>query len=133
MTAKRKSCPSPRPLAADSEQGFILVAVLWILAALAALASVYAVYIANTAMAARAYDHRLQAQALITAGLELTAFRLIGFDDANRPSSGAFTFRIGRVQDICVEFHSEGARIDLNMAPKPLLSGLLRGAWRKAQ
>jgi general secretion pathway protein K len=104
--------------------GFILVAVLWILAALAALASIYAAYIGNTAMSARSYDNRLQSEALITAGIELTAFQLIGFDDATRPSSGAFDFHIGGA-DIGVEFHSEGARVDLNLAPKPLLSGLL--------
>ncbi|HUZ92346.1 MAG TPA: type II secretion system protein GspK [Methylocella sp.] len=110
--------------------GFILVAVLWMLAALAALASVYAAYIANTAMSARAYDNRLQIEALVTAGLELTAFRLIGFDDATRPSSGAFDFQMGG-SDIGVEFHSEGARIDLNLAPKPLLSGLLAALGAK--
>jgi len=110
--------------------GFILVAVLWILAALAALASVYAVYIANTAISARAYDHRLQTEALVTAGLELTAYRLIGFDDNSRPSSGAFAFQIGG-SDIGVEFRSEGARIDLNLAPKPLLSGLLAALGAK--
>ncbi len=130
--AKRKRLLMRRPdvkatLGAD---GFILVAVLWILAALAALASVYAVYIANTAISARAYDNRLQTEALITAGLELTAFRVIGFDDATRPSSGAFNFQIGG-SDIGVEFHSEGARIDLNLAPKPLLSGLLAALGAK--
>jgi general secretion pathway protein K len=75
--------------------GFILVAVLWILAALAALASVYAVYIANTAISARAYDHRLQTEALVTAGLELTAYRLIGFDD--NPKFGCFRLPNWRV------------------------------------
>lgn len=116
--------------AALGADGFILVTVLWILAALAALASVYAVYIANTAISARAYDHRLQTEALVTAGLELTAYRLIGFDDNTRPSSGAFNFQIGG-SDIGVEFHSEGARIDLNLAPKPLLSGLLAALGAK--
>ncbi|MGH6801461.1 MAG: general secretion pathway protein GspK, partial [Methylocella sp.] len=103
--------------------GFIIVAVLWILAALAALAAVYAVYVANTALAARVYDSRLQTEALIAASLELTAYRLLGFDDASRPTSGAFDFQLGRSQ-VGVEFHSEGARIDLNLAPKALLSGL---------
>ena len=69
-------------LAAD---GFILVAVLWILAALAALASVYSIHIANTAGIRADSNNRLQTEALITAGLELTAFRVIGFDDATRP------------------------------------------------
>jgi general secretion pathway protein K len=108
---------------APGAEGFIIVAVLWILAALAALASIYAVYVANTALAARVYDSRLQAEALIAAGLELTAYRLIGFDDASRPTSGPFEFQLGRAY-VGVAFQSEGARIDLNLAPKPLLSGL---------
>ncbi|MGH6852581.1 MAG: general secretion pathway protein GspK, partial [Methylocella sp.] len=53
----------------------------------------------------------------------LTAYRLIGLDDASRPSSGAFDFQLGR-SHVGVEFRSEGARIDLNLAPKALLSGL---------
>lgn len=108
---------------APGADGFIIVAVLWILAALATLASVYAVYVANTALAARVYDSRLQTEALIAASLELTAYRLIGFDDASRPTSGFFDFQLGRSHGY-VEFHSEGARIDLNFALKPLLSGL---------
>jgi general secretion pathway protein K len=108
---------------APAADGFIIVAVLWILAALSALAAVYAVYVANTAMAARVYDSRLETEALITASLELTAYRLIGFDDASRPSSGAFDFQLGP-SHVGVAFRSEGARIDLNLAPKALLSGL---------
>ncbi|HUI20244.1 MAG TPA: type II secretion system protein GspK [Methylocella sp.] len=110
--------------AASKADGFIIIAVLWMLAALAALASVYALYLANTAISTRVYDHRLKSEAMVTAGLELTAYRLLGFDDASRPSSGAFDFQI-EGSHIDVEFHSEGARIDLNLAPKPLLSGLL--------
>jgi general secretion pathway protein K len=108
---------------APGRDGFIIVAVLWILAALAALASVYAVYLGNTAAAARSYDDRIHARTLITSGLELTAYRLIGFDDSSRPTSGTFGFEIGSSR-VDVEFRSEGARIDLNLAPKALLSGL---------
>ena len=108
---------------ATGADGFIIVAVLWILAALAVLASVYAEYAANTAMAARVYDSRLETEALIAAALELTAYRLIGFEDASRPTSGAFDFQLGR-SHVGVAFRSEGARIDLNLAPKALLSGL---------
>src|SRR5262249_1017998 len=108
---------------APSREGFILVAVLWILTALAALASVYAVYLANTAAAARSYDDRVQARTQIASGLELTAYRLIGFDDASRPTSGAFGFEIGRSR-VALEFPSEGAPIDLNLAHKAMLSGL---------
>src|ERR1700730_2462643 len=115
--------PRPELKNAPAADGFIIVAVLWILAALAALASVYAVYVANTAMAARVYDSRLQTEALIAAGLELTAYRLRGFEDVSRPTSGAFDFDLGR-SHVDVAFRSEGARIDLNLAPKELLSGL---------
>jgi general secretion pathway protein K len=108
---------------AAPSDGFIIVAVLWILAALAALASVYAVYVGNTAMAARSYGLRLQAHELITAAVELTAYRLVGYDDASRPTSGGFEFQLDRSR-ADVEFRSEGARIDLNLAPKELLSGL---------
>src|SRR5438874_1464725 len=115
--------PRPEHKNAPATGGFIIVAVLWILAALAALVSVYTVYVANTAMAARVYDSRLQSEALIAAGLELTAYRLIGFEDASRPTSGTFDFQLGR-SHVGVAFRSEGARIDLNLAPKALLSGL---------
>ena len=115
--------PRPELKNAPGADGFIIVAVLWILVALAALASVYAVFVANTAMTARVYDSRLETEALIAAGLELTAYRLLGFDDASRPTSGAFDFQLGR-SHVGVAFRSEGARIDLNFAPKALLSGL---------
>ncbi len=115
--------PRPDLKNAPAADGFIIVAVLWILAALATLASVYAVYAANTAIAVRMYNSRLQTEALIAAGLELTTYRLIGFDDASRPTSGAFDFQLGR-SHVGVAFRSEGARIDLNFAPKGLLSGL---------
>lgn len=113
-----------------SAQGFILVAVLWILAALAAFASVYALYVSNTAIAAHVGDDRLQAEASIAAGLELTAFRLSGLTEKDRPTSGAFTFQIGR-STVDVTFRSEGARIDLNAAPKELLAGLFAALGAK--
>ncbi len=39
--------------AADPERGFVIVAVLWILAALASLAMIFAVYLSNSAQAPR--------------------------------------------------------------------------------
>ena len=64
---------SPNSSACD---GFIIVAVLWILVALATLASIYSIYINNSALALSGMDDGLQAEALVSAGLELTAFRL---------------------------------------------------------
>jgi len=113
--------------------GFIVVAVLWILGALATLASIYAVYVIDTATAFAVHDDRLQAQALVSASLELTAHQVTAIP-ANRPSSGAFSFRMGRA-GVTVQFRSEAARIDLNNAPKELLAGLFAalGAPREAE
>jgi general secretion pathway protein K len=105
------------------DDGFIVVAVLWILAALATLASVYAVYVANTASGSRVNDDRIQAQGLVAAAIELTAYRLTAVDQELRPTRGAFSFRMGGA-NVGVEFRSEAARIDLNDAPKELLAGL---------
>lgn len=103
--------------------GFILVAVLWILGALAALSSVYAVYIANTAVAVAVNDDEVRTEALTSAALELAAYRLLAAPEERRPRHGAFDFRFGRAS-VTVEFRTEAARIDLNAASKKLLAGL---------
>jgi general secretion pathway protein K len=113
------------------ERGFIIVAVLWILFALAALASAYAVYAGNSAVAARVSSDRLQADALITAGLELTALRLLGRSADDPRSVGEFQFQMGGAA-VALRFRSEGARIDLNTAPKELLAGLFTTLGAKA-
>jgi general secretion pathway protein K len=124
---------SPNSSACD---GFIIVAVLWILVALATLASIYSIYINNSALAVSGMDDGLQAEALVSAGLELTAYRLaVSKDkdknkdndkdkdkDAQRPTRGQFVFRLGRA-NVTVNYSSETARIDLNAAPKALLAG----------
>ena len=114
--------------------GFIIVAVLWILVALATLASIYSIYINNSALAVSGMDDGLQAEALVSAGLELTAYRLAvpkdkdknkdkdNDKDAQRPTRGQFVFRLGRA-NVTVNYSSETARIDLNAAPKVLLAG----------
>ncbi len=106
-----------------AKDGFILIAVLWILAALATLASVYSVYLTKTAAASHVGDDRLQADESIRAGLELAAYQLTGLPAATRPTAGAFAVSVG-ASKIKVSYQSEGARIDLNAAPKELLAGL---------
>ncbi len=108
---------------ARGERGFIIVAVIWILVALATLASAYALYAANSAVSARLGADRLQADALISAGLELTALRLAGRSSDDPRSLGEFQFQMGGA-NVGVRYSSEGARIDLNEAPKALLAGL---------
>jgi general secretion pathway protein K len=106
-----------------TSDGFVLVAVLWILSALAALAAIYAIYVANTAMAVAGSDDAIEADALMSASVELTAYQLFGMPTQARPTRGVFDFRLGRA-NVAVEFCSEAARVDLNEAPKELLSGL---------
>lgn len=110
--------------------GFIVVAVLWLLGALSAFVSIYAVYVVNTAAHVSVHDDRFRAQELASAAVELVAHRSL--IQATRPSVGRFDFRLGQATAI-VEFSSEAGRIDLNMAPKEILAGLFAtlGAGRE--
>ena len=114
------------PHARRSQRGFIVIAVLWILAALSALVLVYLTYVTNTAVIVAGSTDRIQTEAVVTAGLELTALKLSGYTEAARPTSGTFNARVGQGRAF-VTFRSEAARIDLNLAPKGLLSGLMVG------
>jgi len=106
-----------------SQDGFILVATLWLLAALAALVVIFSQYVSSSARALRAGDETLQADALISAGTELTAYRLLRVKDEDRPKKGGFRIRLGD-DEIAVSFVTEAARIDLNAAPKELIENL---------
>jgi general secretion pathway protein K len=112
--------------ASSSEQGFVMVAVLWILMALSALAAIFAVYLSASAQALALNDATLQTEALVSAGLELTAYQLTLAGDDARPPRGSFHFRLDDA-DVLVTFTSEAARIDLNFAPKEVLTGLFAG------
>ena len=57
------------------------------------------------------------------AGIELSAYQLLAMPEQARPPQGAFTVRLARAT-IDVSFVSEGARVDLNAAPKNMLKGL---------
>jgi general secretion pathway protein K len=130
-----------------SSDGFILVAVLWIIAALAILASIFSVYLANTAVFLALNDNTIQSEALVSAALELTAYQMSApkpatnlpapapRGDANvppPPTRGDFSFRLGRAT-VAVSFVSEAARIDLNTASSELLVNLFMrlGAQRQ--
>jgi len=108
----------------SSQQGFVLVAVLWLLAALAALATIFSVYLSSSARALALNDTAVQAQALVSAGVELAAYRLQLVGEDERPTQGSFRVRLNGAE-ISVSFVSEAARVDLNAAPKELLAGLL--------
>src|SRR6202166_2671272 len=112
--------------AKSGSDGFIIVAVLWILAALATLVSIYAIYVTNSAIAVAASGDATIADPLVSAGVELTAYQLLGQTDEKRPAIGQFTAHVGAAQ-LTIAFQTEAARIDLNKAPKELLAGLLVG------
>jgi general secretion pathway protein K len=102
--------------------GFVVVAVLWLMAMLAALAATFALYIANTQAAIARHGEKLQAEALVQGGVELVAYQLT----ARRVFGlfpGRFVFRSGAAA-VNVAFRGETARIDLNRAPAELIAGL---------
>jgi general secretion pathway protein K len=132
-----------------NSDGFILVAVLWIIAALATLATIFSVYVINTATAFTVHDERLQAEGCARAAIELAVYQLTANLQGTQtsqaaqptqapqtpqaaeapqatqgaPTRGRFVFRVGNAQ-VTTDFNSETARIDLNAAPKELLAGL---------
>jgi general secretion pathway protein K len=117
-----------QPEERGGRDGFIIVAVLWILGALATLATIYAVYVIDTAVSFSVHDERLQADSLFTGSLELTA-ALLARPDA--PPNGRFNVRLGNA-DVVVDFRAENTRIDINVAPRELLAGLFVGLGARA-
>ena len=108
----------------SSERGFVIVAVLWLVAALAALAVIFSAYLSSSARAIALNDSALETEALVSAGVELAAYQLrLAREDA-RPSQGSFRTRLNG-SELAVTFVSEAARVDLNAAPKELLANLL--------
>jgi general secretion pathway protein K len=112
--------------------GFIIVAVLWILMMLAGLAAIYSAYLANTAVAVEVNDDGVQVEALASAGVELAAYQLTALQKRTRPSHGQFDIRLGHA-NVTVAYLSESARIDLNMAGKPVLAGLFTALGAQSQ
>ncbi len=119
----RAAGPSSRQRDRHREAGFVIVAVLWILAALAALVSVYSRHVIETSIGSKLGETRLEAEAAIKAGIELAAHRLIAPAEKTVPRFDSFTRKVGKAR-VEVELRSEGARVDLNLAKKPLLQGL---------
>jgi len=109
-----------------SQQGFVIVAVLWILIALSALATIFAIYLSSSARAMAIGDTALQNEALVSAGVELAAYQLLLVGEDARPAQGMFHFRMDDA-DVAVTFTSEAARIDLNFAPKDVLAAFFSG------
>ncbi|MGY3578738.1 NADPH-dependent 7-cyano-7-deazaguanine reductase QueF-like protein [Bradyrhizobium sp. USDA 4504] len=106
-----------------ANRGFVIVAVLWILLALSSLAIIFSAYLAASARALAASDLSLQTEALVSAGVELTAYQLTLTDEKTRPQQGTFHFGLDDAS-VDVTFTSEAGRLDLNYASKEMLIGL---------
>src|SRR6185369_7392244 len=114
------------PTSRTGDRGFIVIAVLWILAALSALVLIYLTFVTNTAVVVAGATDRVRTEALVQAGVELAVFQLTGRSEAVRPTSGTFNARVGAGR-VFVTFRSEAARVDLNAASRGLRSGLMVG------
>lgn len=123
--ARRMNLQSP-------SDGFILVAVLWILGALATLVSVYAVYVTSTASAAAVRNDDLAARSLVVAAVELAAQRVANAPKDQRPTRGEVAFRMGKA-NIVAGFLNEAARMDLNAASAETLAGLVAALGAKPE
>lgn len=104
-----------RGRAGGARDGFVLIAVLWILAALAGLVGAYVAYAVTLAQSSDFYLRRVASDAAISGGLELAVYDLLQTDPKARPVEGVFDYLIGdtRVQ---VRYAAESLRLDLNKA-----------------
>ena len=111
--------------------GFVVVAALWLLAALAVLATIASIYVTQSAKALAALDATAQMDMLTSAGIELAAYQLSAPATTRRPRRGRFGFRLAKC-NVTVEYLSEAARINLNMASKAMLAGLFTAVGAEA-
>jgi general secretion pathway protein K len=109
-----------------TERGFIVVAVLWMMAMIAALLLIYVNYVVHTGALAATVAQRVQSDALMRAAVELAAYQLGQSKDEERPTHGIVDTRLGTAR-LHIAFRSEGARVDLNLGSKELFVGLMQG------
>jgi general secretion pathway protein K len=101
----------------------VLVTVLWTIALCSALAMAAAVSFRSFAGIAALDRDRVQADALLTAGLEGAAGIAMGWSDTPLlDRTAGFTLSTGMVR---ADINDEGGRIDIGKAPADLLAGLL--------
>ncbi len=93
------------------------------LAALAALVVIVSQQLGSSARLLRLEDEAVEADALISAATELSAYRLLLSKEEDRPKQGAFRLTLAG-NDIAVSYVSEAARIDLNAASQEMLENL---------
>lgn len=75
--------------AVRKQDGFIIVAVLWMVAALGVLAAIFTRFALTTAIATTVHEDRLQAEAMMQAGVELAALQITATDSKARPGGNS--------------------------------------------
>jgi general secretion pathway protein K len=113
-----------------SRRGVVLVAVLWSIALLSALAMAASVTFRGFAGVLVVDRHRLQADALLTGGLEASAAAIANRGDAPlRDVEITVALASGSVRS---HLDDEGGRIDIGKAPLAVLAALLRSVGAPA-
>jgi general secretion pathway protein K len=108
----------------DARQGMVLVTVLWAMALLSALAMAAAVSFRGFSGVIALDRDRVQADALLTAGLEAAVGSIAGLEDAPIDDMGTTTeLSTGSVS---AHLADEGGRIDIGKAPVEMLAGAFR-------
>src|SRR5437879_6941730 len=108
----------------DPRSGMVLVAVLWSISLLCALAMAASVTFRGYAGVMSVERDRVQADALLTAGLETAAGIVDGLRDAPPAEiETSVTLGTGAVR---LRLNDEGGRIDIGRAPLDLIASMLR-------
>ena len=115
----------------DRRRGIVLVTVLWLIALLSALAMAASITFRGFAGVIALDQHRVQAEALLTAGVEaaVAAVNVLG-DTPLGELDTTITLSTGSVS---AHMSDEGGRIDIGRAPVELLAGLFRSVGAHAQ
>ncbi len=110
----------------DPRKGIVLIAVLWTIALLSALAMAASISFRGFASIVAIDRDRARADALLNAGLEVSAGLLARLGDAPLTErQAAVSLSTGVIQ---IRLSDERGRIDINKAPVKLLAALLRSA-----
>jgi general secretion pathway protein K len=108
----------------SSQRGMVLLTVLWAIALCSALAMATSTTFRSLVGIVGIDRERVQADALLTAGLEAAAGMVAAMGDAPLVARGTtITLSTGQVR---VSVSDEGGRIDIGKAPVELLASLLR-------
>jgi len=113
----------------EGRRGIVLVTVLWSIALLSALAMTASLTFREFAGVMSVSRDRVQADALLTAGLEMAAGVLSDPDQPLADTELGVDLSTGSVR---VRLADEGGRIDIGKAPAAVLAALLRSAGAPA-